>query len=199
MKKKLTVRAISEIAIFAALGFALDMAQSGLFKGFFPNGGSIGIAMVAIFVMCFRRGFLCGLLTGFIMGLTQMLGGICMITDTWYKAFAQVALDYWLAYPVCAIAGLFKILVDKSNSTTRKNMWIIIGCVIGGLGKYLCHYLSGILFWPDDLWNVGGPYIFSLLYNGAYMIPCIILCTLLMFLISWKYPKFLIPNDMEVM
>ena len=198
MKKELNVRAISEIAIFAALGFALDMAQSGLLKGVFPNGGSIGIAMVVIFVMCYRRGFICGLLTGLIMGLTQMLGGIYMISDAWYKAFAQVALDYWLAYPVCAVAGLFKKMVDNNKSVSKKCTWIVVGCVLGGLAKYLCHYLSGILFWPADLWNVGGANIYSILYNGAYMIPNIIICTLLMVLIIYKYPKFLVAEDLEV-
>ena len=44
-----------------------------------------------------------------------MLGGIYAISDTWYKVFLQVALDYWLAYPLCAFAGLFFRKYNKNS------------------------------------------------------------------------------------
>ena len=191
MKQILSVRAITEIAIFAALGFVLDLLQGFITGGLFPNGGSIGIAMVPIFIMCYRRGFICGLVTGLILGLTQMIGGVYAISDAWYKVFAQVALDYWLAYPLCAFAGLFMALYKKNNKVN----WIIIGCIVGGFAKYLCHFLSGVIFWPSDAWNVGSSFLYSVLYNGAYMIPSIILCIIIMVIIGYKYSKFFIIDE----
>mgnify|MGYP000501998621 CR=1 FL=1 len=41
-KNKLSVRVAAEIAIFAALAFAFDAIQGGIFKGVFASGGSIG-------------------------------------------------------------------------------------------------------------------------------------------------------------
>ena len=183
MEKNLNVKAITEIAIFSALGFVLDLLQQTLFSGPFINGGSIGIAMIPIIIIGCRRGFIPAFLTGLIMGLTQMLGGIYTISDTWYKVFLQVALDYWLAYPLVAVAAFFK---NKSTGM------VILGTTVGGLAKYLCHFLSGILFWPSDLWNVGGPVVFSLLYNGSYMIPSIIITVIIMIILFKKYKKFLV-------
>lgn len=184
MKKIISTRSMAEIGIFAAIGVALDLLQSAFLNGIFPNGGSIGIAMIPILVMCYRRGFVCGLLTGLIMGLMQMAGGVYVFpNNTLIKAFFQLAFDYWLAYPVVAVAGLF---YHKYHNSNNKLIWILVGCVLGGLLKYSCHFLSGVLFWPDDLWNVGGATLFSLLYNGAYMIPCIILCTIIMLILSKK-------------
>lgn len=192
MKKQiLSLNVMAEVAILASLGYVLDIVQGLFLKGFFVSGGSIGIAMIPIFVICYRRGFFAGFLTGLIMGLLQLTGGIYAISDTWYKVFTQVALDYWLAYPLCSLAGIFKNLYDKHD---KKLLWIIVGCVVGGIGKYLCHFLSGVIFWPSDLWNVGGSILFSIVYNGAYMIPNIIICTGLMVLLAKTRPVLLKPS-----
>lgn len=197
MKKVFNTRTIAEIAIFAAIGYVLDLFQGACFKGVFPNGGSIGFAMVPLFLVCFRHGFWAGFLTGAIMGLLSMMGGIYYISDTWYKVFAQVALDYFLAYPVCAVAGLFRGLLKRDISSRRKYFWVGIGIFLGGMLKLTCHYLSGILFWPTDYWNVGGASIYSILYNGSYVLPCVIISLIIMEIILWKQPKIYLVDREE--
>ena len=75
-EKTWSVKTIAEIAIFAALGYVLDMLAGIYSSPLFPNGGSLGIAMVCVFIISYRRGFLPGLITGLIMGLLDIADGI---------------------------------------------------------------------------------------------------------------------------
>ncbi|MBE6137511.1 MAG: energy-coupled thiamine transporter ThiT [Erysipelotrichaceae bacterium] len=198
MKKKFSTKVLAEIAIFAALAFALDALQGGIFKGIFVNGGSIGFAMLPIFVISYRRGLLPGLLCGLILSLIQMLGGIYIIQGKTLEGafmqamgpFIQVMLDYVLAYTVVGFTGAFANKYQNNCNTKSKYTWIIVGCVTGGLLKYLSHFLAGVWFWPGEMWGVGGS-LYSLLYNGLYCIPNIIICTALMLIIARVYPQFL--------
>lgn len=199
--KKFNVRVLAEIAIFAAIGFVLDILQGGIWKGVFANGGSIGFAMVPVFVISYRRGLLPGILCGLILSLVQMLGGIYVINsgsmDGWKGTagpFIQVMLDYALAYTVVGVAGAFSAPYHKKSN---KLVWLIVGCVVGGLLKYLCHSLSGIFFWPGEWWGVSGTYSYSLLYNGLYCIPNIIVCTAVMVVLHRFYPQFLNVEDAD--
>ena len=90
--KKITTKCLAEIAIMATLAFALDALQGGLFRGLFPNGGSIGFAMLPILIMCFRRGFLPGLLTALILSFLQLLGGVYVISNSWYMIILQLKI-----------------------------------------------------------------------------------------------------------
>ena len=189
---KITTKILAEIAIMATLAFALDALQGGVFRGLFPNGGSIGIAMLPILVITFRRGFLPGLLTAFVLSFMQLLGGFYAVADSWYMVLLQMLLDYIIAYPLVAVAGVFY----KSYQQTHKVSYLILGTIIGGALKLLAHYLAGVIFWnsstPENF--VGGAYLNSLVYNGGYMIPNIIINALLLWLIAAKQPKILLPN-----
>ena len=204
-KSNNTIRILAEIAIFAAIAFGLDMLQAGLFKGFFVNGGSIGVAMVPIFVIAYRRGLWPGLLCGLIVSVVQMLGGVYIIPGATYSGgmkviapFAQVMLDYVLAYTVVGFAGAFAKMYKNKEEFSMKVIAIVAGTVLGGLLKYACHTLSGGLFWLDPSINFlgvnGGTVWYSFFYNGLYCIPNIILAVIIMILIAIYYPQFLDPE-----
>ncbi|MBQ9124076.1 MAG: energy-coupled thiamine transporter ThiT [Acholeplasmatales bacterium] len=202
MKKRIfSTRVLAEVAIFAALAFALDVLQGGIFKGIFINGGSIGFAMIPIFIISYRRGLLPGILCGFILSLIQMLGCIYIIQGKTLDGafmqaagpFIQVMLDYVLAYTVVGFAGVFMSFYQKSNSFKSKLIWITLGCLLGGLLKYASHTLAGLWFWPGEMWGVGGA-AYSFLYNGLYCIPNIIISILIMTVIAKAYPSFLSPD-----
>lgn len=188
-KKVFTVQTIAEIAIFAAIGYVFDLLQGSVFASVFPNGGSIGIAMTAVFIMSYRRGAVSGIITGLLMGLLDLLDGFYAISDTWYKVFFQVALDYWIAYPLVGLAGIFRKSFLKTENQKRKIIFLALGTFLGGMLKYLSHFISGVLFWPTDKW--GGAVTFSLLYNGSYMLPSIILSAVVIIIIYIKQPKFI--------
>ncbi len=205
-KKKFTTKVLAEVAIFAALAFALDALQGGIFRGVFASGGSIGFAMVPILLISYRRGLFPGILCGLIVSLVQMLGGIYVINATNFNSdfmkvlgpFLQIMLDYVLAYTVVGFAGLFCNLYKRSN---KKLLWILLGCIIAGLLKYSCHVIAGGLFWLNQgssFLNINDTtWAYSFIYNGAYSIPNIIICTIIMFIIAKFYPKFIEVDENE--
>ncbi|MCR5349535.1 MAG: energy-coupled thiamine transporter ThiT [Acholeplasmatales bacterium] len=204
---KINVRVLAEIAIFAAIAFALDLIQDSLFGKVFANGGSIGIAMVPVFIIAYRRGLLPGVLCGLIVSVVQMLGGVYVFQGKTFDneflkitgPFFQIMLDYVLAYTVVGVAGAFAGLYHKSNTKGFRILWIIVGTVIGGTLKFVSHFLSGLFFWLDGYSKFMGlksdTWVYSLVYNGAYSLPNIILCTTIMVIIAAVYPQLLKADD----
>lgn len=187
-KNKFDTRTMAEIGIFAALGYVADLLQGSVTSGLFPNGGSFGFAMVAIFIIAFRRGCLPAVLTGLIMGLLDLMDGFTSISDTWYKVFAQVALDYWIAYPLVGLAGLFSGLIGKQKQPKLKAIYIGVACFVGSFAKFIAHFLSGVLFWPNGS-STGASIAYSITYNGSYMLPSFVICAIIMILVSLKQPQ----------
>ena len=190
-----TVRIICEIGVIAALGFVFDELQGILFKGVFPNGGSIGFAMVVVLVMAFRRGFLPAILTGLLMGLLDIA------TSAYILHPAQLLLDYILPYAVVGLVGLLRPLYVKSDQKSTKIMWLALGALIGGMLKFLSHYLAGVIFWanPEDFaWNLTSmnPYLYCFIYNIAFIGPSIILSGGLLIAMYLMAPQIL--NDQPI-
>ena len=194
---KLSTKTIAEIAIFGALAFALDIFQGGITRGLFPNGGSIGIAMLPILVITFRRGMKAGLLSSLILSFLQLLGGIYLSANTWYMMIFQLLLDYILAYPLVALAGIFYKPFQNAENNKQKITFLIIATIIGGLGKLTCHYLAGVIFWSSSCPEgyFGGPLLYSLIYNGSYMLPNIIINGILLIIIGTKFNYLLKPKE----
>ena len=184
------VRTICEVGIFAALGFVFDELQGLFFGSVFPNGGSIGFAMIAVLIVAYRRGFLPGLLTGLLMGLFDIA------TKAYVIHPMQVLFDYILPYAVVGFAGLLKPLFDKSNTKAHKILWLISGAVIGGLLKFASHYLAGVFFWADPeyfAWNLNSmnPYLYCFIYNIAFIGPSIVITAGLLVVVYLTAPKVL--------
>ena len=198
--KNFSVKVLCEIAIFAAIGFVLDILQSGIWKGAFVNGGSIGFAMVPVFVIAYRRGLVPGILCGLLLSLVQMLGGIYVINaSTGWRGtvgpFIQIMLDYVLAYTVVGFAGAFSGMYKKGDNKKRI-IAIVVGCALGGLLKYAGHVLSWGLFWLGDgsykfMGVANSSWLYSFVYNGAFCIPNIIICTAVMIILAKFYPQLL--------
>ena len=86
---------------------------------------------------------------------------------------ACIFLDYVAAFTVIGIAGIFR---------KKKLPGFIAGTVIAVVARFAVHFLSGVLLWHSygELWNgfsTENTYLYSLLYNGAYMLPELILTT----------------------
>ncbi len=204
-RKTLSVKTIAEIAIFSALGYVLDLLAGIYSSPLFPNGGSLGVAMVCVFIISYRRGFLPGLLTGLIMGLLDIADGFYVVSGAnWYMTFLQVALDYWIAYPLASLAGIFTHLIKKNVSSPKKMMlYVIVGCLVGGLAKYMSHVFSGAIFWGSDAssfaWSFKdsgiNAWAYSFIYNLAYMGPDIVLSTLVTCILIKAWPKMILPED----
>lgn len=192
--KKFTLNVIAEVAIFSAVAFVLDVLQGGIWRGIFANGGSIGLAMIPILIISYRRGFLPGLICGIIVSFLQLLGGWYAIADTWYNVLFQIALDYIVTYPLVAFAGIFAKSFQNAQTKGKQNIAIILGTTVGGLLKLLSHFLAGAIFWKSSGLGINNAYLYSLVYNGGYMIPNIIIAIVILIVINLKQPSILNPN-----
>ncbi len=202
--KKLSLRVVVEIAIFAALGVALDALQGGMFRSIWTNGGSLGIAMIPVFIIAYRRGLVPGVLCGLLISLIQMLGGIYSVSGSKFDnaflnvsaPFIQVMLDYVLTYTLVGVSGAFSKGYIRNENNNKKYLYICLGVIIGGLLKYLSHVGAGY-FWLDKditFWGVSGSsIIYAFVYN-LYAVFNVIICLPIMILIARFYPQLLNPD-----
>lgn len=193
--QKITVKVLAEIAIFAAIAFALDYIQGAFSSGVFVNGGSIGIAMLPILIISYRRGLIPGLICGFIVSVVQLIGGSIYVLNG-----MQFVLDYLVAYTVVGFAGLFAGLYQKSDKLSTKILWIVVGSIVGGGLKFLSHFAAGYYWlYEGEFWGLStNSMLYSLVYNIAYCGPNIVLTTVLMVIIARFYPVILNQNNESI-
>ena len=172
-----------EVSILGAISLILDKI------GFsFPQGGSITLSMLPIIVMAFRWGFAGGMLTGFTSGLLQLITGGFVFTPI------QAGLDYFVAYTLVGLAAVTGGWLIRSNVNDNKKSMataIIIGTVIGGLLRYLIHFIGGIVFFGEYAPKGQPVWLYSLIYNGSYMIPATILSAIVAVLLFTSAPRLL--------
>jgi len=158
---------VTEVAIFVALGLILDYISGLLGVAVWANGGSVSLGMLPVFIMAFRHGIKGGLLTGFLVGLIQIL----FASSGYLLHPIQVALDYYVAYMVVGFAGIFAAKVKENGPR-----YILLGVLVGGGLRLVSHLLAGYVWW--NTWAPEGMNItlYVFLYNASYMIPSMIVC-----------------------
>jgi len=158
--KKWNARMIAFGALAIALSFVLSCFR--LYR--MPQGGSVTPgSMLPIMLFSATFGVGPGLAVGVVYGLLQYLQG------GWFANVWQVLLDYILAFAALGLAGLARQL--------PKTWGLYAAMIIAALGRALSATLAGIMFWNTAPWA-------SLVYNGTYLIPEIIICMVLAFLIA---------------
>ena len=149
---------------FGALSVALSFVLSCIRLYRMPQGGSVTPAsMLPIMLFSAAYGVGPGLLTGLVYGVLQYLQG------GWFLNVWQFALDYLLAFAALGLAGLSRKMPEKWG--------LYVAMVIAALGRALSATLAGIMFWET------AP-VASLVYNGTYLIPEIVICIILAFIIA---------------
>lgn len=155
-----------------ALMIALSTILSFITIYQLPQGGDItAVSMMPLVVASFRHGPKWGLFTGFVYGLIQMMLGFknVMYCTTLGAMVLCVLLDYLLAYAVMGLSCVFGAPVKNRRAQ------VAVGTVAAGLLRYFCSFLSGMLIWGGYAWEGWPVWLYSLAYNGSYMIPEIIL------------------------
>ena len=178
MKKSNTLL-IVEGAMMLALAIVLSLITP--FKKLLPFGGSITlVSMLPICLFSIKHGVLRGLGVSFLFALFQFFQGIQEGLFGWGLTAGMltvcILLDYLLAYTVIGFAGVFR---KKGLSG-----WIA-GTVLALVLRFICHFLSGVYVFASTgkIWDgldfvAENKYIYSLFYNGAYMLPEIVLTVL---------------------
>ena len=179
--KNTRLRALTESAILIALAEILSLLP--FYK--LPWGGSIDLAMLPIIMICVRWGFGPGMLAATAHAILQTLmeGGIAI-------GWQSIIGDFLVAYMVLGLAGLFR---GKFVPAT------LVACG----ARFLVHYVVGATIWAEYMpetffgMTMTTPWFYSALYNGAYMLPDMVL-VLIAGLLLLKTPakKFLLAQDM---
>lgn len=179
--KKITV-----CAMMAAVAFVLAWLSSVLpFR--WAQGGSVTLAsMVPIIVASLTAEWRWGLLTAVVYSLLQMLlGGIPAPPVQNFGGYVLVImLDYIMAFGVLGLADVFaKMLKNKSCG-------MILGAFIVCLLRFSCHLLSGVVIWGVYAPEGQSIWLYSLVYNGGYMLPETIITTVVTTLLIPVIKKF---------
>ena len=160
--KKWTTRMLANAALCIALAFVLSYIR--LYK--LPQGGSITLAsMLPIFLFAYAYGVSPGMLVGAAFGILQF------IQDAYFVHPIELLLDYPLAFAMLGLAGLANRFSDKWG--------MIPGIILGTFGRFVCAFLSGVIFFGMYAPEGQSVLVYSAVYNGFYLIPEAIICIVL--------------------
>ena len=156
-KTRLTTRMMVYIALMLALTILLQ--QLRVFH--FPQGGNLTLgSMLPIMLISWRFGPPAGAMTGFLYGCINLL------QDPFILHPVQVLFDYPLPFMAIGLAGLI-----------RHNLYL--GILFGFAGRFLCHFISGLVFFASYAPEGMSPILYSLTVNGSLMGAECLLCLLL--------------------
>lgn len=173
-----------EVAMLGALAFLLDLFSGVIGK--LPQGGSISLGMIPVFIMAYRWGLKGGLLTGLILGLLQAIFNPYIVHPV------QGFLDYYLAFILVGASGVFFKAIQNALTNNNKKaaiLFITLGTVLGGLLRAVAHVLAGVFFFASFAPEGTPVLIYSIGYNASYMIPTIIVSAIIVSLLLLTAPR----------
>lgn len=178
----------TRILVEGAMLIALATVLSYLKFGTMPHGGSITLEMLPIIIMGYRNGSKWGCFTGFVHGLLQMILGFenVLYCATLLSQIGCILLDYLLAFSVLGLGPVITNLFKKNHM-----VGIIVGSTCCGALRFICSFLSGWLLWGSYAPEGMNAAYYSLVYNGAYMLPDTIIVVIVMAILLKVAPKLL--------
>lgn len=182
-RASLSTRCLAEAAVMVACAQILSYIK--LLE--LPNGGSLTPAMFPIIFFAIRWGLKPGLLAGFTFGLLQLI-----FDGAYALGWQSMLLDYLVAFTPLGLAGLFK----------GKKWGIFAGTVAGCFCRFVVHYISGVTIYkilePTELMGTtfSNPGLYSLVYNGVYMLPNTILALVIAALLYVPLKKYILAQDL---
>ena len=177
-------RALVEGALFLALAQVLSYLK--LFE--LPQGGSITLSMLPIFLFCARWGFGPGMLTSFAFSVLQLI-----LDGAYAWSWQSILGDYIIAFTLLGLAGAFH----------KRKGGFFIGTAVGCAARFLSHYITGATVWaeymPDEFFGITmhSPWFYSALYNGSYMLVDLLLCILVAALLWQPLGKYIRGEDLQ--
>ena len=193
---KTQTKRLTESAMLIALAVVLELVGRTVIPPM-PFGGQLTlVSMLPIVLISYRHGVKWGLTAGFGYALVQMAMGADTVTAAFQpgyfgdgtmilNAIIMCLFDYVLAYTLLGLGGCFRSRIRSSGVGLMCGSLVALGC------RYLAHIVSGyVLFsgWAEwfftqdgfPAWGAGlvaslSPQMlgltYSIVYNGMYMIP----------------------------
>ena len=191
---------LTESAMLLAIAIVLEL-MAKLFIPELPFGGQITLAsMLPILLISYRYGLKWGFVASVAYAVIEMLIGMKTVSAAFlpgyfgdgamiFKALLMCLLDYLVAFTVLGLGGMFRNRIQKPGIS------LMCGAVVALLCRYLSHILSGYLLfsgwaewfftqegfpaWGAQLTEALSPtalgILYSVVYNGMFMIPEIII------------------------
>lgn len=163
-EKKFSTKAL----VFSAMAMALGVVTSMIKLVDMPMGGSVTLcSMLFICLIGYMFGLRTGLLTAIAYGVLQL------VIDPYIISIPQMLTDYIFAFGALGLSGIFH----------DKKLGLIKGYLLGVLGRYFFTFLSGMIFFGSNAssYHMSAP-VYSLLYNGAYLVPEALITVVILFL-----------------
>ena len=193
-------RRLTESAMLLALAVVLEFV-SKMFIPEMPFGGQVTlVSMLPVVLIAYRHGTKWGFVSALAYALIEMAIGMKTVSAAFlpgyfgdgimiFNAILMCVLDYVLAFTLLGLGGIFR------NRIQNPGVSLMCGSLVALGARYVAHFLSGyILFgsyaewfftqegfpaWGDALVDSLGPQllgiVYSLVYNGMYMVPEILL------------------------
>ena len=207
MEKKQRTQALTVSAIMIAFAVSISAICAVMPFLNLPFGGGFTIAsMLPIIIVAYMYGTKWGLLTAFTYSILQMLLGFNTVSAfflpgdsqmIWWRAVLVILIDYIVAYSVLGFGGIF-----RNKFETKKAL--VLGSIFAILLRYLAHIISGAIFfgtWAEWFFTQNGfpafgqkileifsgaslATIYSIIYNGTYMIPEIIITSIVAYFVT---------------
>ena len=176
-----------ECALFVAVALVLD-----LFKIYeMPYGGSIKLVMLPLIIIALRRGVKWGTFSSLVYLVIAIVLGreaIFYPGSTLKVIVMCIIFDYVLAY---AVIGLAPVIAKQfKNRVLGYSVATFAVCFI----RFLSHFISGITIWADMTKGTKGMIIYSIVYNGTYMLPIAIVCVVAVALLAKTAPRIFQPE-----
>ena len=200
---------LTESAMLVGLAVVLELVGRMVIPPM-PFGGQLTlVSMLPMVLISYRHGVRWGLVAGFGYSLLQMALGAGTVTAAFQpgyfgegrmllNAIIMCGLDYVLAYTMLGLGGCFR------DRVKNRGLSLALGSLVALSGRYVAHILSGyILFsgWAEWFFTQDGfpawgavlverlspevlSWVYSVVYNGMFMLPEIILTTLAAFLVA---------------
>jgi len=181
-------RYLVEGALAIAIAFILSLIK--IFE--LPYGGSISLEMVPLVLIGLRNGPKWGGISAFAFSILKLILGFSNVLycNTLGAQIGCILLDYVLAFTVLGLAAIFVDIIGKNTKG------VLISTVIVGLLQFLCSFLSGWILWGSYAWEGYSAPVYSLIYNGSYMLPNIIITTIIIAILYTKVPKLFRKNEL---
>lgn len=156
----------TEKLVVSAMFIALSTVLSVIPAIQLPFGGKMTLlSMLPVMLIPLKYDFKWGVLTSLVYALIQMALSFAKVLSwglTPTVLIAAFLLDYIFAYWVLCFSGAFKKFGYKGH---------ILGIVVALVLRFVMHFISGIVLWGDIAEEGIGAIIYSITYNGSYMLP----------------------------
>ena len=166
---------LAEGGLCIALAIVLSYIKIPIGAGFGGFGGSIDFVMVPLVFFALKWGAKWGCIAGLVFGTLKYF-----LAAGFAVNIVSIFFDYSVAYAAVGLAGLFA----KENSAPNMGT-SAAAALVGCFARFVIHFISGFTVYAEYMpEEFSHPVIYSLFYNGTYMLPNTIICVVVIALLA---------------